>query len=157
MRNRPYVNFKTIRTIAHIFVAFSEKLSFTPKFCQGNEWTLEECSEKGGEPYMRLNFFNFQKSWPLACRLCNFCITWIASNFRPILKLCIALDRKIKKQKIRKGTLSKFLYLLPWLCWTPRFRHSVSDIKWVLGTILAKSFGSITWRYSNSSSVYLSE
>ena len=36
MRNRPYgsdvyqVNFKTLRTIAHIFVAFSEKLNFMP-------------------------------------------------------------------------------------------------------------------------------
>ena len=33
MRNRPYgfdINFKTIRTIAHVFVAFSENLNFTP-------------------------------------------------------------------------------------------------------------------------------
>ena len=47
MRNRPYgfeiylVNVKTMRTIAPIFVAFSEKLNFNEKLhCSKNVWTL---------------------------------------------------------------------------------------------------------------------
>ena len=65
MRNHPYgfdiylVNVKTIRTIAQIFVAFSEKLNFIDNFCQNIDFFKTklhvEISLKTGQKLTRTN------------------------------------------------------------------------------------------------------
>jgi hypothetical protein len=47
-----------------------------------------------------------------------------------------------KRQFFRKIFRRKYLKnhnIGPWLCWTPSFLHSDSDMRWVLGTCLACS------------------
>ena len=56
MRNRPYgfeiylVNIKTIRTIAHIFVAFSEKLNFSNKSVSFFFSSIQTCHQRPRAP-----------------------------------------------------------------------------------------------------------